>query len=306
MKLFKITFLTVILIIGYFYKDSIVFRVNTFLYQSPCDTPLTYHVGNIDPKFNVGNVEFLKNIGDAVDIWDRAYGKKLFVFEPQGALTINLIYDDRQSLKGQINILDNQVLENQKILSPKIADYEKRAVEFERQIVELNQSIESWNKRGGAPPTEYQKIKSEQESLMAEADKLQAIAQTLNQSTAKYNTEVRSLDQTISAFNQVLQFKPEEGKYTYENGRQKIDIYFNVSRNELVHTLAHELGHSIGITHNDETTSIMYPQTSQSLTLSPADQTSLAKVCQKKSIIEIGEIKLQNLIRFLIKRFNLV
>lgn len=271
---------------GYSNREALSDYSQKALYKSACDAPITYRIGTIDPEFNVTTQTLLSNVEEAGAIWSNAYGEQLFAYDPEGEVMINLIYDERQLLNTQVNQLNNRVKEAQKNLDPEIADYQRRAGEFQAKMAALNNDIDYWNNQGGAPPAEYEKLKNRQEALNREANSLQQEAESLNQSTDEYNTQVGELRQTVDNFNQTLTFKPEEGEYIVENGEQKINIYFSDSQSKLVHTLAHELGHALSITHNDNTSSIMYPRTTDALTLSSDDLAGLQNACAEKNVLQ--------------------
>lgn len=282
----------VLLMTGYIFKAPIVSYAENILYHSPCDTPRTYRIGSIDPKYNLTHDQFLERVNQSEEIWETEIGKDLFLYVPEGDIEINLVYDQRSLLSRQINDLNSKVKEQQSALDPKIADYKRRASEFRSKIDQLNNDIEFWNNKGGAPPDEYEKLKSRQASLQQEADSLRSEAETLNQSTDEFNAQVGQLHQTVSTFNTALQYKPEEGEYIYDNGQETINIYFDNSQTELVHTLAHELGHALGIPHNNDPLSIMYPQTSEAVALTDNDRAGLEKACEEKSVVQTGAQKL--------------
>ncbi len=288
-----------VLMAGYVFKSPISAFADSILYHSPCDTPRTYHIGSIDPKYNLTQEKFIFSINQASDIWSNAEKKELFSYDPKGTIQINLVYDQRSLLNSQINDLNSKVKEQQNALDPQIADYKKRSAEFRAKITQLNNDIEYWNGKGGAPPDEYEKLINRQKSLQIEADSLKNEAVSLNQSTNLYNEQVGQLHQTVDSFNQELSFKPEEGEYIYDNGEETINIYFDNSQSELEHTLAHELGHALGIGHNNNVSSIMYPRTTEAISLSADDKVGLEKACQKQSVVKTAGTKLALIIRSL-------
>jgi len=288
---------------GYTYKEPVIGYAESILYQSPCDKPITYRIGSIDPKYNLSQDSFISTINQAGVIWSNVEGKNLFAYDPKGSIEINLVYDQRSLLNSQINDLNSKVKLQQSALDPQITDYKRRAAEFHAKVNKLNSDIEYWNGKGGAPREEYENLKSRQNSLETEGILLKNEATTLNQSTDQYNQQVGQLHQTVDNFNQQLTYKPEEGEYIFDKGRETINIYFDNSTSELIHTLAHELGHSLGIPHNNDTLSIMYPRTTEATILSPEDRAGLDKACAKRSPIDIESQKFATLVNQLRRKF---
>ncbi|MBI2330189.1 matrixin family metalloprotease [Candidatus Daviesbacteria bacterium] len=268
-------------------------KFTQYFTYSTCDKPTPYKIGIVDPRFGVTKKEFLSDTKQAVKIWNQAQGKELFTYEDSGKtlLTVNLIFDQRAALSNRINNLGGQVTKQKQSLQSNIdsyrqqaADFEKKLADFNTEVDALNRQIKTWNQKGGAPPEEYDKLvqtqndlKKEQESLQAEADNLNRIAKDLNLTTQNYNVEVDKLNNTISSFNQALTQKPEEG--LYDPNTNTISIYLSDDHDELIHTLAHEFGHTLGIKHNSNQKSIMYPFSTQTITLSADDLSSLKAIC---------------------------
>ena len=117
--------------------------------------------------------------------------------------------------------------------------------------------------------------------LQQEANRLNQLAKSLNQKADNYNSGVVKINSTIGTFNQVLAVKPEEGLYT--SSTNTIDIFFITDKNELVHTLAHELGHARGIGHLDDPKAVMYPQSSIVISASSGDIQALETTCSRRS-----------------------
>lgn len=252
---------------------------------SICDQPIRYRVDTVDPKFNLSRETFLSDINQAAEIWNSTWDKNLFVYDPKGDLSINLIYDDRQTLTNQINQLENTVQSEKQSLKPKLSEFQRLSADFKQKVNELNKTIEYWNNQGGAPPDEYQKIITQQQELQTKANQLNAMALNLNISTDQYNTQVHELNQTIGTFNSALEERPEEG--IFKGPENRIEIYFNINKNELIHTLAHELGHVLSLPHNSNPKAIMYYKTSQSTAVSKEDIAAMLEACKQHSMFEI-------------------
>jgi hypothetical protein len=220
-------------------------KVLALVVYSPCEKPVTYSIGVVDANFGLSRDQFLRDVIEAAGIWNKAYGKNLFTNDDSSNFTVNMVFDERQSLNNQINQLDSKLGSGKSTLDQKKAQYEKDAADFERRLSDLNSRIDHWNSQGGAPPDEYKKIVDDQNTLRTEAERLNQTAKDLNLSVTNYNADVGKLNKTIDTFNQDLNLKPEEGLFMGDKNR--IEIYFNNGHDELVHTIAHELGHALGI-----------------------------------------------------------
>lgn len=271
-------------------------KFDQYFTRSVCSKPIFYKVGIVDSRFNLSDSAVLSDIENASMIWDKSLGNtKLFSYDLEKAtLTINLIFDKRTALSNQINNLENQVKQKNNILQPRIDQYEQDTLDFKNKLAnfntrvdDLNKKIEYWNQKGGAPPDEYQKIikeqeniKSEQSSLQQQADNLNQEARDLNLSTQDYNGSINKLNNTIYNFDAALSKKPEEG--LFDPNTYSIDIYFDNNTQELIHTLAHEMGHALGLRHNDNQTSIMYPFSNQIIIPSKDDIQALQNTCSRR------------------------
>lgn len=278
----------------YFSKSSLAQVTNPFSF-SYCDQPIHYRVDTIDPKFNLTREQFLTDISQANDIWGKAYGKTLFTYDPTGKLSINMIYDERQSLTTQINNLEGSLEKDKQSLDPQMASYQKQSADLKQKISDYNKEVADWNSKGGAPPDVYEKLIQEKESLAQEAQRLNNLAKSLNQSTQDYNSQVADLNKTVQDFNQAIEQRPEEGLFRPDINT--IEIYFNISQTELIHTLAHELGHSLGMGHVSSQNAIMFSKTNQQLIPTQEDLVELQEVCKKHNIFEIAINYYSGLIR---------
>ncbi len=269
-------------------------KINNYVARSVCDVPISYKIGSIDTRFGVSQDQFLSDIFSAVDIWNNSISKKLFDYNSSGELTLNLVYDERQTLHNQIESLEGKLKGGETGIKAEISQYERLSSLFKEKLNAFNNEVSYWNNKGGAPKEEFDKLKQQQQELQEEAEKLNEMARSLNQETRQYNTQVGTLNQTVQSFNQALQQKPEEGIYFAKE--QKIDIYFNFNKQELTHTLAHELGHALGIGHVQTPLSIMYPFTTQTTVASSEDIELLSEICQRNYLQETFRAKVSELV----------
>lgn len=290
-KIILLLVFVILVIVGFFNRTTLTKTTYNLLYQSSCAAPKTFRIGSVDSRFNITKDELVQDAEEAGSAW-KYQGLVLMKYDPDSQMPINMVYDQRQYLDTQINNLNNQVSQQKNSLKPQIADYQQKVAEFKKESNDLNQQVQYWNNKGGAPQDVYNSLTAKQQSLQQQATQLQQMADQLNQSTDQYNQQIQQLNTKVDNYNNVLVNKPEEGLYTRDGASEKIDIYFNNTRQELIHTLAHEMGHSLGLGHNSNPQSIMYPETNLITTPSIDDENALAQVCAKRSIFVIAAEKL--------------
>lgn len=291
-----IIFFTIILIIASKLYPASFEKLYTYSF---CDQPIHYRIDTIDPRFNLSKDSFSSDVADAVQSWNSTEGKDLFVYDPKGDLSINLIYDQRQYLTTKISQMENTVQSEKQSLKPQVSEFQKLSADLSQKIAALNSEVEMWNSKGGAPEQEFDKIIQRQQELKTEEERLNVMAKSLNMSASEYNSQVDLLNKNIKNFNNALEERPEEG--IFKGPENRIEIYFSNNKAELIHTIAHELGHAIGISgHVSNSKAIMYAKTSQTLTLTEEDIAGLKDVCKKHTIFEFLQNKLLKVYNFVV------
>lgn len=274
--------IVVLLFIGALYVSPTVRgEVNNLLSYNQCDTPLPYTIGSVDPKFGLSKEEVENDITTATQLWSTAEGKNLFTNNAQAQLKVNFVYDERQALNNQIDQLNSKLDENGNSLQQQIHDYEAQAAAFKQKLQTFKNTVDRYNREGGAPQDVYNQLIQQQKELQTEADTLNDRARELNLSTQDYNADVSTLNQDVNEFNNAISKKPEEG--LYDSGNDTVTIYFANDKQELLHTLAHEFGHSLGMDHVQDPHAIMYPYTTKTFAVTQDDMQQLANVCREQS-----------------------
>jgi len=268
---------------GYYFKDDIKFSYKYIFNQiAPCQSPITYSIGTIDPRFNLSKADLLKDISTAKKIWEDPVSKQLFEYSPTGELKVNLVYDYRQkatesiskiglvinddkssyeSLKAKYDSLNNAYTTNKSKLDSLTATYNTEKSAYEKDVA-------YWNSHGGASKGEYAILEQKRidlnnqvaslnqlkDTVNASVDTLNSVRVILNKLIAELNLQVDSYNTAGSSINSTFR----EGEYVSSATGTEINIYQYDSGDQLVRVLAHELGHAIGLDHINNPKAIMY------------------------------------------------
>jgi predicted Zn-dependent protease len=234
-----------------------------YYYESrPCINPIEYSIGSIDPRFNVSTTTFKDDLAKAGALWSKAAGKTLFEYNPNGDVTINLVFDNRQKITDQEQTLNSSIDATNQVAQSVKDQYESLKTSY-------NNSVEYWNSKGGAPQDERTNVNT--------------LADQINALIDKYNLLVAHINDNVSAINNDglsgTQF--EEGVYITDSTGKSINIYQFDNQTTFLRVLAHEMGHSLGLEHNNGAQSIMNPvNQGTSVALSPEDIAALKALCK--------------------------
>lgn len=271
----------------------------------PCVSSIPYTLGSFDTRFAISKSYFIQKLEESSSVWNTAVHKNLFVYDPagnKGDLVVNLVYDARQQrtdsnklIIAEINntkevalVLEKEY-EAMKLVFTKLKDGYAQGIDaFNTRQKIYNDTVTSWNEKGGAPAKEYDALMAEKATLEQISNDLTNQRQTLdtmliaiNDKIAKHNDLVLFANEKVALLNNNEDTKFMEGMYSPMNN--SITIYQFTDDIKLYRVLAHEFGHALGINHTQDPESIMYAVNSATSTyLTQEDLQAVQDICSQR------------------------
>jgi len=305
-KILLILFLGSLLLFGYFYKEGRITLASLRGLRDPyCNVPIAITLGDIDPRFKLRNEAILKELEIAANVWEKEESRDLFVFneKSKSKVIVNFVYDERQqetlestrardALEAGWDSYENLIAQR-KTLSTRYdslqSAYESGIKTYNSKLASYESMVREWNRKQGTE-SEYKALKAEGDAvnlMFNNLEKQRLSINSLADQINKFNSDIKILyDKLVSQTNEYNHLFSSDDPITVGeyDGTFYINIYQFTDPAQLRITLAHELGHALGMDHTVNEKSIMYPlqskQTGESLILTAEDKAELHRVCK--------------------------
>lgn len=283
-------------------------QLKTILFPpAPCTQPIRYSIGELDPRFNLSTSTAIQKIEQASNLWSATTKKNLFVYDPNGSLKVNFIYDKRQSATDKLQQLGYKISNDQASydslklkltglkneLASKKSTVDALTKKFNINSDAYEAEVKQWNEKGGATQEIVNRLNAEQSKLKTESEKIKKLVDDYNAFTEQVNSVVAvvnriadSLNIKVDQANEVtggIEKEFEEGEYVVDQQGTRINIYEFDSEERLLRVLAHEFGHALDLDHVEDPKAIMYYlNKDKTVSLSETDIQAITTLCTEK------------------------
>lgn len=159
--------------------------------------------------------------------------------------------DDVDQYQENLQIYEQRALRWNTQGSESGDDYEK----IIKQKKTLDKQYEDIEKQKNVLKNDYDNLEKKRKEINALVAKINSLANMTNKIAGKTNEDVVNYNQT-----QAERGEFETGLYTNNDGIESIDIFQFADEQDLLAVLIHEMGHSLGMAHAQNSNAIMYPK----------------------------------------------
>ena len=280
---------------------------NSIKTLEPCEEPLTYKLGNIDSRYDINRNQLAEVMGKVEKLWSHALDKQILRYDPDGKVTIQLVYSEEQkrtenewALSKRIREKNSETAKAQQKYNQLSSKFKSQRNKFKQLVSDYNNLIETYNnlrkkwRDEDIPHDIKQKLQTLKQQISQKETKVNRFQNNLEALRKKTNQQSRQLNQLIDKQNELIKQynqtfsdprKFDQGRY-FKKGSQEIVRIFQFSNlSELKTVLAHEMGHALGLKHVENPESVMnYMMGKQNifnLSLTKQDIAALKERCAK-------------------------
>ncbi len=275
-----------------------------------CRIPYGVRIGDIDAAFGMSRVDLEGALREAFAVWESYAQRPLFQLRDSASATpVHLRFDERQAQSDEmaeerraqediaieIDRMRAELESYRREFEGKRAALHDEADAYARAVRTYEEWVAAFNRSRSQSQAEQRLLTSEREALDRENRRLQGLQQEQQLDQEQFNRRVEAFNQEVAGLNDRSRVAAAAmaghgpvgaGRFMRIARSESIEVYLVTSYPDLVLTLAHELGHALGIDHVEGAGSIMSAVNSGpssgrigTLMLSREDRMALEAVC---------------------------
>ena len=151
-------------------------------------TIMTYRINSIDERFGLSRQEVTDAVHEAVAMWEKALGHRIFQEDPAGSIEIDLVYDNRQAVMDNLKNISrgiddakasyDELMSLYNDLKPEVARknaaYSARYDAYMGHLNAYRAELDAANKDDIVSRETFQRLSRQKQSLDAELEDLKA------------------------------------------------------------------------------------------------------------------------------------
>jgi len=309
MKFISYTAISIVIsliLIGFLSNRESTSLVEGGISANPCQSPLTFSVGEIDDRFGVTESEVRSAIINVAEVWSDAAGTPVATFSEDGEIKVHLIYDEQQQLtdrerqfRNRLQMREYQISAFENDYQASVQRFEERNEEYQREservqqaMTQLNDWIQQINSQGGFNSEQLELLKERRERIDRMSERMEQSGAVITEKVDEINVQLRQLNRMVEEKNELIQEynrtfsgtrRFTQGSYERSGDRRWISVFQFANSEEMELVIAHEVGHALGLDHVDNPASVMHQlmgqQVRTELVLTDEDRDALRDAC---------------------------